>query len=121
VLAGVSLEPIIGKWKYLILYLFSGIFASLCSIYWNEGVVSVGASGAIFGLYGFLFAGSIFKIFPDRLDKTFLVLSSIVIGFNLLFLFKEGIDHAGHIGGAIAGGLMALFYWLALPFDSTHK
>lgn len=120
-LGGVFLEPVIGKWKFSILYLFSGVFASLISLYWNQNIVSVGASGAIFGLYGFLFIGSLIRIFPDRLDKIFLILSSIVIGFNLLHIFREGIDHAGHIGGLIAGGLIAIFYWGLVPFKDSKR
>ena len=48
---GMQLESFLGKWKYLIVYLLSGLGASLLSIFFSNGF-SVGASGAIFGLNG---------------------------------------------------------------------
>ncbi len=45
---GIQLESFLGKWKYLLIYLFSGLTASLMSITFHNTTVSVGASGAIF-------------------------------------------------------------------------
>ena len=49
---GILLEPYLGKFRFASAYLFTGILASLASIYWHPMTVSAGASGAIFGMYG---------------------------------------------------------------------
>ncbi|OQP64019.1 hypothetical protein A3860_21610 [Niastella vici] len=53
---GVFLEPQLGRSKFAIIYLVTGIVASITSLWWHTATVSVGASGAIFGLYGVLLA-----------------------------------------------------------------
>ena len=51
---GPRVEDFFGRWKYILIYLLSGISASLLSVGLNGNVISVGASGAIFGLFGAL-------------------------------------------------------------------
>lgn len=55
---GFNLEPEIGKIRFIVIYFLSGIFGNICSLLWNtaraETVISVGASGAVFGLTGAL-------------------------------------------------------------------
>jgi len=58
------LENLLGSVKLILVYLICGILASIASIYWHENTVSVGASGAIFGLYGLILAFTVFKIYP---------------------------------------------------------
>ena len=53
-IVGPRVEDFYGKWKYLVIFLVSGISGGLLSIAMNGDVVSVGASGAIFGLFGSL-------------------------------------------------------------------
>ena len=43
-------ESLYGRWTFLAIYLLTGIAAGLASVGWNPGVLSVGASGAIFGM-----------------------------------------------------------------------
>lgn len=105
---GIFLEPILGKTKYLIIYLTTGILASIASLCWYDATVSVGASGAIFGLYGFFLALLLLKVFPPDFSKTFLISTSIFIGFNLLMGFTGGIDNAAHIGGLLSGFIIGL-------------
>ena len=54
-IAGTLLEQLIGRWRFALLYLASGIAGSAGAILWNPNQVSVGASGAIFGILGGLF------------------------------------------------------------------
>ncbi len=105
---GIFLEPVLGKTKYLIIYLTTGILASIASLWWHDATVSVGASGAIFGLYGFFLALLLLKVFPPDFSKTFLVSTSIFIGFNLLMGLTGGIDNAAHIGGLLSGFIIGL-------------
>ena len=100
---GTFLEPILGKSKYAIIYLVTGILASIASLWWHDNTVSVGASGAIFGLYGFFLAALLLKVFPPDFGKAFLASTLVFIGFNLLMGFAGGIDNAAHIGGLVSG------------------
>ena len=102
---GIQLESFIGKWKYLLVYLFSGLTASLMSITFHTTTVSVGASGAIFGLLGaMLYFGYHYRVYLGTVIKSQiipLILLNIVLGFLV-----PGIDNAAHIGGLIGGTLM---------------
>jgi rhomboid protease GluP len=110
---GFILETNIGKYRYIVSYLACGILASIASIAFKDNIVSVGASGAIFGLYGLLLSLLITKRLniPQEARKNLLTSTSIFIGYNLMFGFaKEGIDNAAHIGGLISGFLIGFIY-----------
>ena len=53
---GSCMERLLGSTGFLVLYLLAGLLGSVASVAWNPFVVSAGASGAIFGLYGGLLA-----------------------------------------------------------------
>jgi rhomboid protease GluP len=118
---GIFLEPLLGKKKFIMVYLFTGIFASLTSIWWYEATVSVGASGAIFGLYGLFLALLLTKVFPSDFGKAFLTSTLVFIGFNLLMGFTGGIDNAAHIGGLLSGFTIGLFLSPKLKAKSTTE
>lgn len=107
---GWFLEPLLGKWRYLTLYLACGLIASFASIYWHEATLSVGASGAIFGLYGFILALTLFKIFDPLLNKEIVTFAGIFVVVNLIYGLAGGVDNAAHIGGLCAG----LFFGILL-------
>ncbi|WP_225034798.1 rhomboid family intramembrane serine protease [Winogradskyella sp. SM1960] len=97
------LEKALGSLKLIIIYIGCGTLASLASIYWHENTVSVGASGAIFGLYGLILAFTVFKIYPDYMRGMTWMLLGLYAGVSLLFGFLGGIDNAAHFGGLISG------------------
>lgn len=105
---GVLLEPLMGKTRFLFAYIATGIVASLTSLAWNDLIISAGASGAIFGLYGVFLAllttNHIEKGARDAMRTSTL----IFVGYNLLNGLKPGIDNAAHIGGLLSG--MAIGY-----------
>ncbi|MDM1534348.1 rhomboid family intramembrane serine protease [Myroides marinus] len=105
----IFLEKYLGSIRYAAVYLISGVFASLCSIWWCKATISVGASGAIFGLYGFLLVSLLRKNVPRDMDKGFLIIVCAFIGVNLLMGLSDGIDNAAHIGGLISGLILGLF------------
>jgi rhomboid protease GluP len=105
---GIFLEPLLGAKKYAFVYLLTGILASVASIWWYDATVSVGASGAIFGLYGFFLACLLLKVFPPEFGKAFLASTLVFVGFNLLMAFTGGIDNAAHIGGLLSGFILGL-------------
>lgn len=102
---GVQLESYFGKLKYLIIYLFSAISASLMSVILTDSI-SAGASGALFGLLGaLLYFGYHYRVFLGGVLKSQIIPLIIV---NLAFGFMmSGVDNAAHIGGLIGGFLIA--------------
>lgn len=105
---GLFLEPILGRTKYILAYLVTGILASCASLWWYDATVSIGASGAIFGLYGVFLALLLTKVFQPEFAKAFLISTSIFVGINLLMGLTGGIDNAAHIGGLVSGFIIGL-------------
>jgi rhomboid protease GluP len=105
---GIFLEPLLGRKKFLTIYLLTGVFASATSLWWHAATVSIGASGAIFGLYGLFLSLMLLKVFPKDFSKAFLVSTLIFVGYNLLMGLAGGIDNAAHIGGLASGFVIGL-------------
>ena len=105
---GPSVEGLIGKGKFVFIYLLSALSASLMSlVFVDSNIVSVGASGAIFGLMGaLLYFGYHYRLYLNDAIKTQII---PVIVFNLLIGFMiSGIDNGAHIGGLIGGYLATM-------------
>ena len=105
---GTELETVLGKVKFLIIYFLSIIGASLLSgVLGGASVLSVGASGAIFGLLGALLSfGYHYRLY---LGNALIYQIIPIIAINLFIGFSSpGIDNWGHIGGLIAGYLAAM-------------
>ncbi|HTW59529.1 MAG TPA: rhomboid family intramembrane serine protease [Terriglobales bacterium] len=99
-------ESLYGRWTYAAIYFITGIAAGLTSVAWNPHVVSVGASGAIFGLAGAMIASFYLGEFslPSVAIKGTLRSLVIFAVFNLfLGQFFGGIDNACHVGGLVSG------------------
>lgn len=98
---GSQLESFLGRVKFLIIYLVSAICGSLMSMLFSNGI-SVGASGAIFGLLGsLLYFGYNYRVYLGTVLKSQiipLIILNLVIGF-----VTPGIDNAAHIGGLLGG------------------
>ena len=100
---GMFLEPLLGRKYFLIIYLINGILASLVSLFWHDATISIGASGAIFGMYGLFISFMLFKIFTPEFSKAFLLSTLVFVGINLMMGLSGGIDNAAHIGGLLSG------------------
>jgi rhomboid protease GluP len=105
-LIGRSVELYFKFSAYLVLYLFSGIFAGFFSLYMHtENAVGVGASGAIFGLFGAL--AGFFLAHKSEMkthSKAFMKDFGIILGINLIIgLSIPSVDVSAHIGGLIVG------------------
>jgi len=118
---GLFLEPVMGRAKYLLAYLLTGLSASIASAWWHAATVSIGASGAIFGLYGVFFALLTVNVFPKNSKKSFLISTSIFIGYNLLNGLTGGVDNAAHIGGLLSGLLLGYILYPSLKNDTDQK
>ncbi len=99
---GRLVEGIYGYRKFFIVYIICGLSGSLLSFLVNFRQVGVGASGAIFGLAGVLFAGGLKyrNTSLNRLGMSILpfILINLLIGFTV-----PAIDNAAHVGGLLAG------------------
>jgi len=113
----------LGKTKYIIAYLATGIFASLASLWWHsEGINSAGASGAIFGLYGVFLALLFTNLIPKQMRSSLLQSIGVFVVFNLIYGTKSGIDNAAHIGGLLSGLIIGfIFYPLLKKEDRGAK
>jgi membrane associated rhomboid family serine protease len=105
--AGTLLEQVIGRWRFALLYLGSGIAGSAGAIWLSPNSVTVGASGAIFGILGALFV-----LERRRHISTGGQIAGLIV-LNLVFTFalSNSISVGGHVGGLIGG--VALM-WLLL-------
>lgn len=116
---GIQLENFFGKTRFAIIYLFSAITGNLLSlVFADPNVVSIGASGAIFGLFGsLLYFGYYYRVYLGTVLRTQIV---PVILINLLFgIVTPGIDNAAHIGGLIGGVFISM--GIGVKFKSTKS
>ncbi len=99
-------ELLFGKSRFTLLYLMCGIGGSLGSICWRGNGLSVGASGAIFGIAGALIPAMMLHGNPQLRAALKGHLSSIglFVFYNLAFgAAVRGIDNAAHVGGLLTG------------------
>lgn len=118
-MVGAQLELLLGKWRYLLAYIFCGIVASCASLWWHPATVGAGASGAIFGLYGLFLALLVSNLLDRRVRKPLLSSIGLFVVYNLAFGLNDGIDNAAHIGGLIAGIIAGYAYYFGLRFSTN--
>jgi len=91
--------------SYLSIYFFSGLIGGLISLYMHPVSVGVGASGAIFGVFGAL--AGFFLAHREKIashSKAFMKDFGIIIAINLVIGFSiPSVDVSAHIGGLIVG------------------
>lgn len=105
-----KVREIYGGNKALVVYVATGVLSGAASLVWavlqGKDMVSIGASGALCGLIGLMMVWG-------HLDRTMIgirfrnAMARWVL-YIVLFGFVVGADHAAHIGGLVAGGLLAL-------------
>jgi membrane associated rhomboid family serine protease len=97
---GNALEPVLGRWRFIALYLISALGGSAASLLTSD-VSSLGASGAVFGLIGALFV--VLRRFGRDVSAVLVILAlNVVLGFVV-----PGIDWRAHLGGLVTGALLA--------------
>ena len=106
---GVSLERMMGRWKFLFVYMAATLGAGLSVYIFDYSHGAVGASGGVYGLYG-----AFFVILLLRRQKDTARLFILLMGIDVVqSLFHPNISHAGHFGGFVGGALATL---LIIPF-----
>ncbi|MDU1489785.1 MAG: rhomboid family intramembrane serine protease, partial [Staphylococcus epidermidis] len=112
---GKIVESIIGSWRMLIIYIISGLYGNFVSLSFNTSTISVGASGAIFGLIGSIFVIMyLSKNFNKKMIGQLLIALVVLIGFSL---FMSNINIMAHLGGFISGVLITLIGY----YFKTHR
>lgn len=135
---GDNVEDKMGKVRYLIFYLLTGFIASMSHVLLNlnSEIPSLGASGAISGVMGGYLA-----LFPNRRVRVLLVriitevpgyiavglwfLFQLISGLGMLGGEETGVAYAAHIGGFVAGVILARPFVIGLdytpPPDSSFR
>ncbi|OKJ17360.1 rhomboid family intramembrane serine protease [Kitasatospora sp. CB01950] len=102
---GPQLERVLGRVRFVVLYLVSGIVGNALSFMLTAGpnqLFTVGASGAIFGLLG-----ATAVLFRVRRVPMQPVIALLVVNLVITFSLKSMIDWRAHIGGLVAGAVIA--------------
>lgn len=120
--AGITVERIYGQRLFALIYLGSGLSGSALSLHFSaQNAVSVGASGAVFGVTGALLV-AVFqhrKKLPKTFSRQMISSLSFFILYSLMQGFaNQGIDNAAHVGGLLGGCLLA--FLLPERFDMPH-
>lgn len=117
---GDQIERIFGKIRYIVLYFVTGVIASVFSYIIEPDILSVGASGAIFGLFGALLIFAIIE--RDKINKgalgnlVFIIVLNLYIGAN-----SSNINNYAHIGGLISGIVLGLLLMFSLKINSKKQ
>lgn len=116
---GRQVESYMGRFKYILIYFFSGIMGNLISMICSTNA-SIGASGAIFGLLGtLLYFGYHYRVYLGNVlfnQILPLIVYNLVLGFMV-----PGIDNFAHIGGLIGGFFMASSLGLKYRKDKGNQ
>lgn len=116
---GTQMENYIGKRKFLGIYLISAISGSLMSCIFSNSI-SVGASGAIFGLLGaLLYFGYHYRLYLGSVLKNQiipLIVLNLILGFMM-----TGVDNAAHVGGLIGGYLSMMAFGVKGKTSKTDR
>jgi membrane associated rhomboid family serine protease len=102
---GPPLEEYFGHGRYALVYLVSGLAGSAGALLWSPNALTVGASGAIWGIMGAALVLEARKIWVFGGQAMGLVVFNLAITFLI-----PGISIGGHVGGLIGGGLSALAF-----------
>jgi membrane associated rhomboid family serine protease len=111
-IVGVPVEEAIGRGRFLALYVVSGLAGSAGALLLDPGAVTVGASGAIFGILGAALVLEAQRNYVLGGQAAGLIVLNLVLTFAI-----PNISRGGHIGGLVGGALCML----ALSrFGRTH-
>jgi membrane associated rhomboid family serine protease len=104
-IAGPIVERWYGRVRFLVFYLAFAAAASTSSFVFGGDVSAVGASGAIFGLFGMLLSAGRLHHPVDRQSRALVSQIGTLIAINLVFgfAFSGVIDNFAHLGGLVAG------------------
>ena len=112
-LAGPLVERLYGPARFLLFYLLCAAGGSMASFAISDGALGVGASGAIFGLFGVLLVASrTHQPALDRRGRAFIGQLGTILLINVIFGLSQAgyIDNAAHAGGFATGALLGFAF-----------
>jgi rhomboid protease GluP len=122
---GPLLERLLRPRQFLLVYFGSALAGSAASLHFGaQSNVSVGASGAVFGVAGALLATFLFhrRHMPKAFSKRGFVGMALFVGYNLLQgAGQPSIDNAAHVGGLLAGALIAALSPLRMVRETSEE
>lgn len=100
------MERLLGSWRYAVLYLGTGVLANAISIaYYNyqlEPTLTVGASGAIYGVYGaFVYIAVLQRQLMDEGSRK-IIYSILIVGL-IFSVIVDNVNWMAHLGGLVTG------------------
>ncbi|ESR42340.1 RHOMBOID-like protein 1 [Citrus sinensis] len=118
---GIRLEQEFGFIRVGLLYIISGFGGSLLSALFIQSNISVGASGALFGLLGSMLSELItnWTIYTNKI-AAFLTLV-VIIAINLAVGILPHVDNFAHIGGFISGFLLGFVFLIRPQFGWVEQ
>lgn len=122
-IVGPQVEKLYGGARFVLLYMLTGIAGVYGSYSYHPNTISAGASGAIFGLFGVLlvfglrYRNSIPPFFKRAVGTGVLpvIVINLIIGFTIPM-----IDNSAHIGGLLAGAVLAAVVPFQKPGEETN-
>lgn len=109
ILFGPGLEHILGRNRFIILYLSTGILANLATLILKPLTYThVGSSGAIFGLFGIYLAMIFFRKEMLSRENSQMVIVMVIIGVIMTFL-NANVNVTAHIFGLLSGLILGSF------------
>jgi membrane associated rhomboid family serine protease len=118
---GRNLEPLLGRWRFVVLYALGALGGSVAVALLAPTTVVVGASGAIFALFGALLVigrhiGADIRVIAVLIGINFAwpfvvaFISSLTTGDFGAALANVGVSWQAHLGGIVVGALVGLIY-----------
>jgi rhomboid protease GluP len=111
-ICGQLVEQIYGPARLVVFYLIAAAGGSIATFAFGDARFGVGASGAVFGMFGVLFAASRLHLpMLDRRGRALvgqigsLIIVNVLIGFSIGF-----VDNVAHLGGLVAGVLLGVAF-----------
>jgi rhomboid protease GluP len=122
VLFGPALEQMLGKGKFLFVYLASGLLANVATLFLEPlTYIHVGSSGAIFGLFGFYISIIVFRKHMLSQQNSQVILTICAISLVMTFL-QPNINITAHIFGLLGGFLIgAIPYYNKKDLSATVR
>ena len=113
---GSTFEMLTSRWHVPIVFVIGAAAGSLLSLLVNPQGVSVGASGGIIGLVGYLLVYSFKRrqFIAPEFRRSLIINIGIILLYG--FLLAGNIDNAAHLGGMVSGAAYAL---VQVPSDPT--
>lgn len=109
-----ELEKFVGTWKFLSIYLLSGIMGGILTLLTQDAYyASVGASGAIFGVFGAY--GAILLRYRHMVPQLRQVILPIIVISIIMTFLSSNINITAHLGGMLTGFVIGLFFFKPKP------